>query len=198
VLDAALSLPTAVFPGLPTLRMPAEVGLMSVLGNPEDKVVIHVRLEASATPDTVAVTVADPAGRVLIELTGLRFGVPDGALLDDEPAVSQLAATSWSTLNAEELQAYVATEVTQQVSHEIKLSPVDINPRKPLAEMGLDSVMTLGVRRRLEGRFAISLPASLLWNHPTIEALSDHLAKELSADCAAPERSAPPIPSGIA
>jgi acyl transferase domain-containing protein len=199
VLDAALSLPTAVFPGPPTLRMPAEVGWMSVLGEPEDTVAIHVRLEESDASDTVAVTVADLNGRVLIEFTGLRFGVLDGALLDDEPAIQNHAAgTPWNTLDSDELWSYVATEVSQQVSLEIKMAPEDISTRKPLAEMGLDSVMTLGVRRRLERLFSVRLPASLLWNHPTIEALSDYLAEVLSADRALPEPSALPVPGGIA
>jgi acyl transferase domain-containing protein/acyl carrier protein len=192
VLDAALSLPTAVVPGTPTLRMPAEVGRMTVWEDPEDRVVIHVRLERPDVPDTVAVTVADPAGRVLVELTGLRFGVPDGGPLDDEPAAHDRSDTLWRTLDAEELRACLVAEVSQQVSYEIRLPPADINTRKPLVEMGLDSVMTLGVRRRLERLLPVRLPASLLWNHPTIEALSDHLAHELSADSGVPE------PSGLA
>ncbi|MEV0642648.1 beta-ketoacyl synthase N-terminal-like domain-containing protein [Streptomyces sp. NPDC050619] len=198
VLDAALSLPTAVFPGPPTLRMPAEVDRMAVLGDPEETVMIHVRLAAPDAPDTVAVTVADQAGRVLIELSGLRFGVPDGALLDDEPAAVDRADTPWKDLAAEELLAHLVTEVSHQVSYEIKLPPTDINIRKPLAEMGLDSVMTLGVRRRLEKLFPVRLPASLLWNHPTIEALSVYLAGELSADRRLPEPPGLLVPGGVA
>ncbi|WP_330346934.1 type I polyketide synthase [Streptomyces sp. NBC_00582] len=198
VLDAALSLPTAVFPGPPTLRMPAEVGRMTVSGDPEDTVVIHVRLESPDVPDTVTVTVADPAGRVLIELTGLRFGVPDGALLDDEPAAHDGADMAWSQLDADQLRAYLVAEVSRQVSHEIKLPTEDINTRKPLAEMGLDSVMTLGIRRRLEKLLSVRLPASLLWNHPTVEALSHYLAEELSTDRGAAEPAGLLVSSGAA
>ena len=197
VLDAALSLPTAVFPGPAALRMPAEVGRMTVWGEPEDTVAIHVRLEADE-PDTVAVTVADRTGRVVIELIGVRFGVPDRALLEDEPVTADHTERLWSTLDPDERRAHLVTEVTQQVSHEIKMRPADINPRKPLVEMGLDSMMTLGVRRRLEKLFPVRMPASLLWNHPTIEALSDYISGQLSATPEVPEPSTPPIPSGIA
>ncbi|HLX49652.1 MAG TPA: beta-ketoacyl reductase [Streptosporangiaceae bacterium] len=45
----------------------------------------------------------------------------------------------------------------------------------PLTEQGLDSVMTVIVRRRLERRFGQSLPATLLWNQPALTAIAEHI-----------------------
>jgi 6-methylsalicylic acid synthase len=41
-------------------------------------------------------------------------------------------------------------------------------------------VMTLKVRHRLEKRFGQALPATLLWQKPTVAAIAEHLAEALS------------------
>jgi 6-methylsalicylic acid synthase len=40
--------------------------------------------------------------------------------------------------------------------------------------------MTQIIRNRLERRFRVSLPATLLWNQPTVAAISDFLAELLT------------------
>ncbi len=51
-----------------------------------------------------------------------------------------------------------------------------IEHRRPLQELGLDSLAALELRNRL-GRLVVAvLPASLLFDHPTVAALTEHLA----------------------
>jgi phthiocerol/phenolphthiocerol synthesis type-I polyketide synthase A len=50
---------------------------------------------------------------------------------------------------------------------------------RPFADMGLDSVMAMAVRRKTEQLVGIELSATMLWNHPTIVLLAEHLAKKL-------------------
>jgi 6-methylsalicylic acid synthase len=84
-------------------------------------------------------------------------------------------------LTGEQLREYLVGEVSRHVAGEMRLGPADLDIRRPLAEMGLDSVMTLVIRRRLEKRFRLSLPATLLWNRPTVQAISDYLTEVLSS-----------------
>jgi phthiocerol/phenolphthiocerol synthesis type-I polyketide synthase A len=50
---------------------------------------------------------------------------------------------------------------------------------RPFAELGLNSVMAMSVRRETEQFVGIELSVTMLWNHPTIAALAGHLAKKL-------------------
>jgi acyl transferase domain-containing protein/NADPH:quinone reductase-like Zn-dependent oxidoreductase/short-subunit dehydrogenase/acyl carrier protein len=51
--------------------------------------------------------------------------------------------------------------------------PVD--PRTPLADLGLDSLLAVELRNRLGKALALSLPSTLLFDYPSIEALTDYL-----------------------
>ncbi len=57
-----------------------------------------------------------------------------------------------------------------------------IDPRQPLNELGLDSLMSVDLRNRLGAglNLAQSLPATLVFDHPTIEALTMYLTSKLS------------------
>ncbi|RCG25471.1 acyltransferase domain-containing protein [Streptomyces diacarni] len=79
------------------------------------------------------------------------------------------------------LRERLVEEVTTQVAGEMRLSARDLDPRRSLTEQGLDSVMTIVVRRRLERRFGHALPATLLWHQPTVAAIADHVAELLAA-----------------
>ncbi|MGB3437226.1 MAG: beta-ketoacyl synthase N-terminal-like domain-containing protein [Actinophytocola sp.] len=81
--------------------------------------------------------------------------------------------TEWSGLEPGELRTLLVAEVARQVAAEIRLAPDELDLRRPLADMGLDSVMTLVIRRRLEKIFRLSLPTTLLWNHPTVTAIAE-------------------------
>jgi len=50
---------------------------------------------------------------------------------------------------------------------------------KPLKSLGLDSLMALELRNRLEADLGLKLSATLVWNHPTVTALVPHLADRM-------------------
>jgi acyl carrier protein len=58
----------------------------------------------------------------------------------------------------------------------------------PVRELGLDSVGGSQLRVELERRFGIVLPATLVFDHPTAEALADRVLAELTASSAEPPR----------
>ena len=53
-----------------------------------------------------------------------------------------------------------------------------IDPQKPLAEFGLDSLMAVELRNALAHACEKTLPSTLLFDHPTLEALCHYLLKE--------------------
>jgi len=53
---------------------------------------------------------------------------------------------------------------------------------QPLNELGLDSLMALELRKTLGLGLGLELPATLLFSHPSTEALTAHLAELLGLD----------------
>jgi hypothetical protein len=44
----------------------------------------------------------------------------------------------------------------------------------------MDSLMTLELRNRLEVDLGLTLPASVVWNYPTVTLLAGHLAEKMT------------------
>jgi acyl carrier protein len=51
-------------------------------------------------------------------------------------------------------------------------SPGELDIDRPLQEIGLDSLMAVEIRNRLAAATGQKLPATLLFNHPTVSAIS--------------------------
>jgi acyl transferase domain-containing protein/thioesterase domain-containing protein len=71
-------------------------------------------------------------------------------------------------MTAEELAHWLVVEVAEIC----ELDPAAIDPRKPLDEYGLSSRDAVELSGGLEDLLDRSLPATLLWEHPTIEQLA--------------------------
>ncbi len=56
-----------------------------------------------------------------------------------------------------------------------------LDTKKPLNEMGLDSLMAIEMKNALSAAVGQNLPATLLFNYPTIEGLAGHLVSEVLA-----------------
>ncbi len=96
------------------------------------------------------------------------------------PEDEEARTPDWARLSSGELIGRLVEEVRGEVAREIKLAPEEIGLQRPLLEMGMDSVMTVAVRRRLERLFHLTLPATLLWNRPTVLAIAEYLAECLA------------------
>jgi 6-methylsalicylic acid synthase len=70
-----------------------------------------------------------------------------------------------------------AAEVAEVVRGQLGTVRLDVH--KPLTELGADSVLVQAIRRDLEQRFAISLPANLFWRVPTTHGITEHLTTVL-------------------
>lgn len=72
--------------------------------------------------------------------------------------------------------------------------PVD----RPLQEFGLDSLMAVELRNRLQKRADLRLPATLVFDYPTVETLAGLLLRELVVDATATKHERPATPSTTA
>ncbi|MGI5186122.1 beta-ketoacyl synthase N-terminal-like domain-containing protein [Dactylosporangium sp. CA-152071] len=86
----------------------------------------------------------------------------------------------WAQLAGQELYDYIASVIRVSVAEETGFNADELDARRPLLEMGLDSVMTVRIRGALERRLRIPLPATLFWDRPTIDAVASLLVEVIS------------------
>lgn len=86
---------------------------------------------------------------------------------EEEPDDDSAPSTA-GEYEPEQLAAHVLTAVAGQLG----LPETDVNVDLPLVELGVDSIMTVRLRRQLEKQTGLSLPPTLLWEHPTAAAVT--------------------------
>jgi acyl carrier protein len=69
--------------------------------------------------------------------------------------------------------------VIEQIAQVMRLPADRIHSTTPLQALGMDSLMALELRNRLELSLALTLPATLVWGYPHAAALAAHLAERL-------------------
>jgi len=70
----------------------------------------------------------------------------------------------------------------QQIAQVLRLPPDQIDSQTPLPTLGLDSLMALELRNRLELSLGATLSATLIWGYPTVAALAPFLAEKMGIE----------------
>jgi len=109
-----------------------------------------------------------------------RAAKPSEPASDSERSVATDAnlATALSEAADAQRSELIFSYVTAQVAETLGQSNPDLlDPERPLREIGLDSLMAVDLRNRLATAFpaANGVPSTLVFDHPSINALSDHL-----------------------
>ena len=89
-------------------------------------------------------------------------------------------ARAWSQMSSDDLHAELQNGLRAILATELRTPEDEVELDRPFAEMGLNSVMAMSIRREVEQLVGIELSATMLWNHPTIASLAGYLAKKLS------------------
>ena len=94
-------------------------------------------------------------------------------------ATALLAEYAGAVLPAER-HSILAAHVRSLVGQVLRLPADRVDSSRPLRTMGLDSLMGLELRNRLEAVTGLKLPATLIWNYSTVTALATQLAERLA------------------
>ncbi|WP_197377459.1 type I polyketide synthase [Mycolicibacterium baixiangningiae] len=97
--------------------------------------------------------------------------------LDGEAALGP--EWEWSVMSHEEVRSILERELQTILAGELGMGDADLELDRPFADMGLDSVMAMSVRRAAEQLIGVELSATMLWNHPTIAGLATYLTNKL-------------------
>lgn len=66
-----------------------------------------------------------------------------------------------------------------QVAAVLNMNPEQLDTRERLFDLGIDSLMALELKNRLEADFSLRLSQTLVFDYPMVEALADHLSERL-------------------
>ncbi|BAZ50017.1 beta-ketoacyl synthase [Nostoc sp. NIES-4103] len=109
------------------------------------------------------------------------------SLLTKQPQQLEFISTTQPQQPAVEINikaltaADIQTWLTNQIAKDLGVKPHDIDIRVPFASYGLDSVLAIAIASAGKQYLGIDMSPLLLVHYPTIESLSQHLAKELEA-----------------
>jgi acyl transferase domain-containing protein/acyl-CoA synthetase (AMP-forming)/AMP-acid ligase II/acyl carrier protein len=116
----------------------------------------------------------------LTRATAAERGVVRRELLQLDPRV-----------RLDRLQQHLCAEIARV----LRLDLPAVRPWTPFGGLGLDSIMALELRNRLESSLDLRLPATIMWSHRTVDALAAHLAGSIGWPVGA-EPSGPPSEPG--
>ncbi|MBP7569534.1 MAG: SDR family NAD(P)-dependent oxidoreductase, partial [Acidobacteria bacterium] len=83
--------------------------------------------------------------------------------------------------------------VCERVGQVLRLAPSRVDRGRPFRALGLDSLMAVELRNRLEASTGEKLPATLAWNYPTVSVLAPFLAERMGVPLADESAAAPEI-----
>ncbi|WP_306192823.1 MULTISPECIES: acyl carrier protein [unclassified Streptomyces] len=70
--------------------------------------------------------------------------------------------------------------LTALIADYVDADPTSLDPHRPLAEAGLDSVYAVSVCADIEETLGIPVEPTLAWDHPTIDAIAEYLHHALA------------------
>ncbi|MBI2570996.1 MAG: SDR family NAD(P)-dependent oxidoreductase [Candidatus Schekmanbacteria bacterium] len=94
---------------------------------------------------------------------------------------SGVLTVAWSELPPEQRRDALRDHVREQIGRVLRCDPTRLAEDVPLQQRGLDSLMAMELRNRLEATLGINLGVTLIWRYPTVAALADFLAERVSA-----------------
>ncbi|GAA3203622.1 type I polyketide synthase [Nonomuraea helvata] len=115
---------------------------------------------------------------------------PDGG---DAAAAADAIAVDVAALPDDEARELVTEDVRAQVAAELNLDPADVDLKRPLIELGVDSVLAVPLRMRLQRRYGVELAPTILWAKPNVVALAEYLIESVRARQEADVAAAEPL-----
>ncbi|MEU3328705.1 type I polyketide synthase [Streptomyces albus] len=144
-----------------------------------------------AEPDWAALRAADeaPAWEGAAQLTravheaGERWeaGPAEGVGAEEDGEAARLRALP----AAERRRRLLDLVRTQAAAAAGRPGAAALDARRPFKELGFDSVMAVGLRNRLRAALGLALPTTLVFDHPTAEAVAAHLDTLVTGEPAA-------------
>ena len=190
--------------GLPALSINwgpwAEVGLAAAQANRGQR--LAVQGLAGLTPAEGLAALAYLLGQSVPQVAVMKFNLRHWRQLFPRAASARLLTHLYGSETASEdttassrvmraallaaapglRQSLLETHLIQQIAQVLRLPLDQIDSKTPLPTLGLDSLMALELRNRLELSLGVTLSATLIWGYPTVAALAPFLAEKMGLE----------------
>ncbi|MEU4896795.1 type I polyketide synthase [Streptomyces sp. NPDC044780] len=181
--DAQLRRITAA--GLPTLPVDQGLAWFDAAGAVDEAVVVAARVDRAALRARHTVPAV------------LRGLVPAGTAR--RAAATEHGSGLPTGLTADQARAALSQLVREQVASVLgHADPLAVASGRTFKDMGFDSLTAGQLRNALRKRTGLSLPSTLVYDHPTPDALAGHLWTELYGGADERAESAEPAPTAAA
>ena len=153
---------------------------------------------SEATEALQRILAAPDTGYLVMRFDAARWSraFPGGAssLLRELNAAARPAAKATTALDRiraaapGERRALLERHLQEHVAHVLRVAVGRVDRSVLLKDLGLNSLLSLELRNRLETSLGITLPATLVWNYPTVAAVAMHLEERLGLAALGVER----------
>ncbi|NMO16396.1 type I polyketide synthase [Pyxidicoccus fallax] len=161
--------------------VPVEVGAVRLWQRPSGELWCHARATGpeQAERRSLELRLVDGTGAVVAELDGLVLQrLSEGASRRDSAEVDRELLARLATAEPSEQVRLMETFLKTQVAQVLRIPESQLDAEAQLASLGMDSLLGLELRNRLEARFGFPLPVDLQWQYPTIASLVEPLLEE--------------------
>ncbi|WP_220447446.1 type I polyketide synthase, partial [Nonomuraea deserti] len=161
--------------GLPALTVDEALALFDAGSGSDAAVLVPLRVDTSA--------LAGRGSRLPALLRGLvRGSVRQVARSTGSKLARRLAGLEGAERGRMLLLELVRKEAAKVLGH---ASADAVQPDRAFQELGFDSLTAVEFRNQLTAAIGVSLPATLIFDYPTAEAIADHLANQMAGGQAA-------------
>jgi len=150
--------------------------------NPVQATAVRIDEEIVVEQDTIPTLLREIVG------DGAHAGAAVGGAAE-HPLLLELAGAASYGERMSLLEALLRTET----SRVLKLAPEKIGTNQAFGQMGIDSLMALELIRRVNAALGLALPATAVFNYPTLTALSGQILKRLGMDASAAVAASPVV-----
>ena len=113
---------------------------------------------------------------ILVDIAVRRAGSASSTAADTQASAGAGEAIPTS---GPELKAYLDSKIREAVAKVLHSTAEDVDSRAALSDLGVDSVMTVALRRQLQQSLNIKVPPTLTWSHPTVGHLVGWFAEKM-------------------
>ncbi|ORY58820.1 6-methylsalicylic acid synthase [Pseudomassariella vexata] len=107
----------------------------------------------------------------LLEDVVVRRARAGNASAPDSSSAAESGADARPTA-PDELAKWLNIKIRECIAAVLMMTDIDdIDARAPVADLGVDSVMTVALRQKLQSALKVKVPPTLTWNHPTVNHL---------------------------
>ncbi|MGQ9408435.1 SDR family NAD(P)-dependent oxidoreductase [Mycolicibacterium gilvum] len=196
LVDVAVHVARLADAGNAQLLLPAGAETLAVTASPGTAGVVEAYRRPDAGGDTLVVDVLVKGhdGTIWVDIRGLTYAPVESAPAPvvEENASAATEFVDWAAMNRQQTVAELRTRLRGILARELGMPEDAVDVEMPFPELGLDSMMAMNLLRDAKALVRIDLSATMLWNNPSIAAMSEFVADLLApgqqpADDEAPE-----------